>query len=264
MYIKKIIIKGLYGFIDKNIEFNEDITLLVGINGSGKTSILNLLNWIIKPSLPNLCITQFKNITLYFTYRNIEYNIKCKHSKSTFKYYLNSSNQSEIFNPLVVKLKEQPSNLSHDEDLRNRVIESYYDLSPTEKEENTWEFIKKLPDPIIIGLDRSIYSEDSQRYYVEEVQQGEIVRKVKRPTLTPLNKVKDIVNTEYRKSNDAILKLTKGLKNHLMLSAFEGSISLDSIDSGIKAKLTIDQVDNAEKRVKDYFTKYEKSTFSVK
>ncbi|MBS1537131.1 MAG: AAA family ATPase [Bacteroidetes bacterium] len=38
MQIDKLIIKGLYGYIDKTINFNEDLTLLVGINGSGKTS----------------------------------------------------------------------------------------------------------------------------------------------------------------------------------------------------------------------------------
>ncbi|MFT7031506.1 MAG: DNA repair exonuclease SbcCD ATPase subunit, partial [Marinoscillum sp.] len=59
MKILNIKIEKLYGYIDKKIDFNDDLTLLVGINGSGKTSILNILNWIISPSLPNLCITEF-------------------------------------------------------------------------------------------------------------------------------------------------------------------------------------------------------------
>ena len=44
MQINKLKITGLYGYIDKTIEFYDDMTLLVGINGSGKTSILNILN----------------------------------------------------------------------------------------------------------------------------------------------------------------------------------------------------------------------------
>jgi len=62
MHIEKLIVKSLYGYIDKVIEFNTDLTLLVGINGSGKTSILNIINWIIKPSIPNLCVTEFKTL----------------------------------------------------------------------------------------------------------------------------------------------------------------------------------------------------------
>ena len=39
MRILNLRIEKLYGYIDKNINFNDDLTLLVGINGSGKTSI---------------------------------------------------------------------------------------------------------------------------------------------------------------------------------------------------------------------------------
>ena len=33
MQIKKLVIRNLYGYINKKIEFNDDLTLLVGING---------------------------------------------------------------------------------------------------------------------------------------------------------------------------------------------------------------------------------------
>jgi predicted ATP-binding protein involved in virulence len=62
MLIRRIIIKKLYGYIDKDIFFNETINLLVGINGSGKTSVLNLINWLLKPSLANLCVTEYEQI----------------------------------------------------------------------------------------------------------------------------------------------------------------------------------------------------------
>ncbi len=81
MKINKLIIKNLYGYIDKNLNFNSDITLLVGINGSGKTSILNIINWLLKPSIPHLCITEFKSIQLFFEFKGAHYEIMCKHHK---------------------------------------------------------------------------------------------------------------------------------------------------------------------------------------
>ena len=83
MRILNLKIEKLYGYIDKNIDFNDDLTLLVGINGSGKTSILNIINWIISPSLPNLCITEFKTITLTFELKNESYEVRCKHNKAS-------------------------------------------------------------------------------------------------------------------------------------------------------------------------------------
>jgi DNA repair exonuclease SbcCD ATPase subunit len=54
MNIDKVIIKNLYGYLNKEINLNRDINLLVGINGSGKTSVLNVINWLLIPSFPNL------------------------------------------------------------------------------------------------------------------------------------------------------------------------------------------------------------------
>ena len=85
MQIEKLKIVGLHGYINKEINFNNDLTMLVGINGSGKTSILNLLNWLIKPSIADLCITEFKLINLKFKVKEVDYEIICKHNKTDRK-----------------------------------------------------------------------------------------------------------------------------------------------------------------------------------
>ena len=47
MKIKKIQINGLHGYFQYDIDLNEDISLLYGKNGSGKTTVLNLIEFII-------------------------------------------------------------------------------------------------------------------------------------------------------------------------------------------------------------------------
>jgi predicted ATPase len=76
--------------------------------------------------------------------------------------------------------------------------------------------------------------------------------------LSPLDRVKEIVNREYRRKKNSILNLTSNLKNHLMLSTFAGSITIESFTSGIRHKLNITQIEGAEKRVNDYFQNFEK------
>ncbi len=261
MRILNLRIERLYGYIDKNIDFNDDITLLVGINGSGKTSILNIINWIISPSLPNLCITEFKTITLSFSLKNVLYEVTCKHNRKTFHYNIKSSKKK--YNPLIVKHYKHPRDIHNDEQLRLQLIESYSGLTPDDKEKETWELVSTFPNPNIIGLDRNLYTEESAtQIYIEEGPKSRLIRKHGKVNISPLDRVKELINREYRKRKNQVLNHTNLLKNHLMLSTFDGSITIDSFTSGIRSKLTYTQIERAENRVNDYFKKFEETTIS--
>lgn len=260
MQLEKLKILGLYGYIDKVIDFNSDLTLLVGINGSGKTSILNILYWILKPSLPNLCVTEFKTIQLNFNYKGIGYEVLCKHNKSTF--YYNIKTEKEKFHPLLIRIATTPSEIKNDEVLKENLIQSYSGLSPNQKEKKTWELISTFPNPTIIGLDRNLYTEEKEHIYIEDPARGRITRRNSGLNISPLDRVKEIVNREYRKKKNSILNLTNNLKNHLMLSTFDGSITLNSFTSGIRSKLNLTQIEDAEQRVREYFNQVEKKTLT--
>lgn len=261
MQIDKLIIKGLYGYIDKTINFNEDLTLLVGINGSGKTSILNIINWVLRPSIPNLCVTEFKSIQLFFQFKSVKYEVLCKHNKSSFTYTLKT--EKEKYNPLVVRITTPPSEIKNDDGSKLSLIQQYSQLSPDQKEKKTWDLIATFPNPTVIGLDRNLYAEESEKIFIEENLRGRIVKKGSVQGLSPLDRVKEIVNREYRKKKNSILNLTSNLKNHLMLSTFAGSITIESFTSGIRHKLNITQIEGAEKRVNDYFQNFEKKALSI-
>lgn len=261
MQIEKLVIKGLYGYIDKTINFNGDLTLLVGINGSGKTSILNIINWVLRPSIPNLCVTEFKTIQLFFQFKNVNYEVICKHNKSSFTYTLKT--EKEKYNPLVVRITTPPSEIKNDDGTKLNLIQQYTQLSPDQKEKKTWDLIATFPNPTVIGLDRNLYAEESEKIFIEESLRGRIVKKSSIQGLSPLDRVKEIVNREYRKKKNSILNLTSNLKNHLMLSTFAGSITIESFTSGIRHKLNINQIEGAEKRVNDYFQNFEKKALSI-
>ena len=256
MQIDKLIVKGLYGYIDKTISFNNDLTLLVGINGSGKTSILNIINWLLRPSIPNLCVTEFKTIQLFFQLKNEKYEILCKHNKTTFTYTIKT--EKEKYNPLIVRIATPPSEIKNDDAIKISLIQNYTGLSPDQKEKKTWDLIGTFPNPTVIGLDRNLYAEESEKIFIEESLRGRIVKKNNIQNLSPLDRVKEIVNREYRRKKNSILNLTSNLKNHLMLSTFAGSITIESFTSGIRHKLNITQIEGAEKRVNDYFQNFEK------
>ena len=70
MKIHSIVIKGLYGYLNYNIKFYSDVNFIDGINGSGKTSVLNVIYWTLTPSLLNLAQLQFDVIELAYKEKN--------------------------------------------------------------------------------------------------------------------------------------------------------------------------------------------------
>ena len=54
MIIKKFLVKGLHDLIDADIDFHSDINIIVGRNGSGKTSILSLLSSLVRMDIESI------------------------------------------------------------------------------------------------------------------------------------------------------------------------------------------------------------------
>lgn len=59
MKIVSFSVSGLHGFIDIDVSFKNDITIIVGRNGSGKTSALNLIAQFLRLDISALNKTQF-------------------------------------------------------------------------------------------------------------------------------------------------------------------------------------------------------------
>lgn len=228
---------------------------MVGINGSGKTSILNILNWILKPSLSNLCLTEFKLIEVKFTHKEIKYKVVCKQTETKLTYNIITAGE-EKYNPLVIRIQTKPSDITNPV-IKAELAELYNSLRPENKEENTWNLISSFPSPTIIGLDRNLYSSEQDQLYFKKNIISKTPSRTLMQSISPLQTVKDLVNKEYRRKKNEILQLTSNLKNHLMLSAFE-SITQKSFLSSGKSQMTLPQIENAEQRVKNYFSDFEK------
>ncbi|MBK0127424.1 AAA family ATPase [Pantoea sp. S61] len=66
MKLIRLEIRKLFGLLDYSIPLNEnEITMLTGPNGYGKTMILNILHSIMANNLNVLCTLKFEQITLY-------------------------------------------------------------------------------------------------------------------------------------------------------------------------------------------------------
>lgn len=65
-YIKKVKISGLWDNIDIDWDLNPDVNILAGINGSGKTTILDCIYGLIMRVMPSHYLGTVKKIELFF------------------------------------------------------------------------------------------------------------------------------------------------------------------------------------------------------
>jgi predicted ATPase len=64
MRVVRLSVEGLHGLIDASLEFFPDLTIVVGRNGSGKTSVLTLISNMLRLDMNALRETRLKNATL--------------------------------------------------------------------------------------------------------------------------------------------------------------------------------------------------------
>ena len=67
--IKQFEINGLFGYKDIGITFNNNVMIVIGENGFGKTSILNALTYTLKGYWKELLKIKFDSIRITFIHQ---------------------------------------------------------------------------------------------------------------------------------------------------------------------------------------------------
>ena len=258
MNITRIEIRNLYGYLNKDIDLDNNISLLVGINGSGKTSVLNVVNWIMTPSLQNLCITEFDKIKIEFKFNKNDYKITCNQSDKELTIDITNVSENRIYPQIQADFKISPKKLNvNDLDLIEKLKYEYSNLGPEKHEEESWDFLfNKLPNPIVIGLDRTLFTEEGNEIvYLENNRKVVKKRTISSEFKNPLTEVLRLSGYEYMMHKNRILELNKKLNDKIMLSSFDETLTIESLNELIKSpKITVKQVESLEVKVKDYFS----------
>ncbi|WP_413817670.1 AAA family ATPase [Pseudomonas viridiflava] len=50
---------AVHEFLNFNIDFNDNLNFIAGLNGSGKTTALNLINFLLAPAIEELARIKF-------------------------------------------------------------------------------------------------------------------------------------------------------------------------------------------------------------
>jgi predicted ATP-dependent endonuclease of OLD family len=117
-YIEKVKISGFWGDKDISINFNIDINFLIGVNGSGKTTVINMVAAALNADFPTLDRLPFRKLSLQLKevngnkkpsiqiekkihrespYPSIIFSIKDKASSDPVVYHLDDLEEERIF-----------------------------------------------------------------------------------------------------------------------------------------------------------------------
>lgn len=156
MKLTKFIGKNVRGYIDFDITFRDSVTFLIGINGSGKTTVLQLIEGLLRPDFYILTNIEFSSIELHGrTNDNKKFQIACEKTTSiiTIKYKqwrfvladsfnIDFDNSSELYKEAEVKFSNSA----------------------------TYTHIKSFKTPVFIGLNRRAEFDgyDLRRRYIRE------------------------------------------------------------------------------------------------
>lgn len=219
MKIHSLVIKKLYGHLDFKIKFYRDINFLEGINGSGKTSVLNVIHWILTPSLLNLARLQFDTIKL-------DYKEKGKKLKKIVTKRLKDHIEisiADISEKLEVPLFEysRESRLLEREERQPSMAEMYERYKVDNKDHPVLKILEALVGPFYLPLGRRWQAEGS---FVSTFDQQKRLRRAGSRWMAsggPIGEVLYLAERYYRERQYQIAQLSEKLRDNLVMSSFE-------------------------------------------
>ncbi len=155
MKLRRFIGKNVRGYMDFDISFRDSVTFLIGINGSGKTTVLKLLSGLLTPSFLDLVQIEFSEIQLF-----------CESTSSKESILIACSKKEE-----KIVLKYKSSNNAYFEDTIQYASQSFKDLRIEREyinverinrylldfeEYNVVQKIRQLKTPLFLGLNRRV------------------------------------------------------------------------------------------------------------
>jgi predicted ATP-dependent endonuclease of OLD family len=240
MKLQHLEIHGLHGSMNVKLDFNPDITMLVGINGSGKTSALNAIDWLLRPNLKKLAQVSFEKITLCFALAEKNYNLKA--SKTKNKLTLSLIGAEIKLQPITVDLVH----LGDSDEVRD---EMYDGLRPEKHEVPLWNLLQSFPKPIVITLDRTITAEVEEQVFEEAGFQ--FTTKKSRPR-SPLGHVIEVTSSKYAEFRKEAIKNDGELKTRLAMSALQAPYQI-SHPKRVKA-MTKAEIPKLQQKVTTYLS----------
>jgi len=140
-------------YIDVNLDLEKDLSIIVGTNGCGKTTSLNLIQAILLPKFSDIFLTPFDLISLTFVHKKILHLITVERNKVDIIFKAQNVTKNILISQLII-----PKNIINEFDIYkyNKNGLNLNDLITKKNIDHTYlKFVNELQKPVFIGLERT-------------------------------------------------------------------------------------------------------------
>lgn len=243
MQLLSMSLRKLHGALSLDVDFRPDVTLLVGINGSGKTSVLNCIEVLVRPDMRRLATLEYERISLVFEQEKHQYVLTA--TKAAKLVTLSLEGPGESLKPITINLID---GIDADDD---EATERYARLGPEHHELPLWDFLQALPRPVVISLDRSISAEAENSLFLETARVPAQHRNAR--LRSPLTYVQQVTSARYASYRRRAIAADDELKAEIVMSALREPDFLSGTRSA--KQLTPTELSRLEEKVVSYLTK---------
>lgn len=220
---------GIHGYLNVSPEFNQDLTFLTGINGSGKTSVVRGISALLSPSLLILANTIHERMELHIQHQNDDITIWS--SRDAEHLDLGTSETEEHLTINIV-----PATEYRHADYKRGISEYYEELETRYADHEVMRLIRSLPTPMILGIDRrSRELIDTVRVSSRALHMRRRRENVFRTSLSAsLDEAIYLAERRYRTAEAQRLETAESLRERIILNAlkyeeFQGGFSKESL-----------------------------------
>ncbi len=220
MRIKKFEAKNVHGYLNYDISFQERLTYLIGINGTGKTSVLKLILGLISPSFDYLNNIEFEFVKLICEDERFgEIEISASPVDNEQLKLSLTKGKSPAIEGYIGKIPSIIYNQFSSDD-RNTKIHSVIERFD---DEEVVKEIKEITTPLFLGLDRRVYEGQD----IDKMRQNFLFRRRYReyPQNDPLNislmDIQEIIYDYVRIIASKQPQINQDFKNKILIQSFD-------------------------------------------
>lgn len=213
MKLKRFTATNIHGFLKFDIKFFDDLSLLTGINGSGKTSALNAIVALLTPDLASLANLEFTKLRLDVI--NNESKLSISASKEDERITLSVSSSSD---PLSFNVYTPDGELPFSRQVEAEG-EHYREVVTFFKDHQVLKTITSLPTPMFLGLDRRARFDEEVRRSRAFARPRKSTRSVFGTSLArSLEDAAELAETRFRDTLIESGGISEKLQNEMLLS----------------------------------------------